>query len=121
MIKYNLVILLILITVSNVFAFPVTFSWIANTEFNLDRYEIYCDPLSNIERGTAHTYTRVADKDNIINGRVMYTWEDFPSESQYCCAVAIDSDGLVSDFSKELYVDAASGFFGPKNFNFKDK
>jgi len=122
MIKVHLVPVLALLLLSNdAVAFDVTFSWIPNTETNLDKYEVYCDPNSNVERSGPHTYWKIADKDNVVSNRVVYTWQDFPLESQYCCVVAMDSEGMVSDFSNELYVDMSSGYFGPKNFNFNGK
>ena len=83
------------------------FSWLPNEDDITQSYEIYCDDES-LAGGGSHSLWKVAAMDNIEEGRVVYTWNDFPEGTTYYCVCVAKgvSQGqmMTSDYSDEVVV-----------------
>lgn len=106
---------ILLLAVGIVRAGDLQFSWDPNVEAALTGYEIYCDTKSHADGSGGHPLYKVVAKDSIVDGRVHYTWQDFPVGEYYCVAVAlgeVNGKVLTSKYSDE--VKAVSGFSPPE-------
>ena len=128
--QYRIIILccfLICIVAGTLAAFACTanaagianFSWISNEEPASDSgstlvgYAIYCDQRSASEIGSegSHELWKKMGKDNIIDGRVLFSWVDFPTDLKYYCVAVARGTGTnsqgevvptVSGYSNEI-------------------
>lgn len=97
-----------------------TFSWLPNTQQELTGYEIYCDttPAAQIPEGEGHDLWKPVSLDSIENGKVVYTWPDFPTGVHYCVTVSLGDNGsgrISSIFSTETIINT-SRIDTPQNF-----
>lgn len=98
----------------------VTFSWVPSTDIDLDAYSIYC----SVNQGTTsnHELWKNVPKDSIVDNRVSYTWEQFPSGPHYCVAVTLimrENVIVSSDFSTEImFIAPMQALPIPQNFEF---